>query len=301
MAPIKLSYFENLKRYLRLDPELESDVIKEIYTHLEDRSHELKESGLSEEEATNIATRILGPPQLVARQIYEVYSQGTWRQALCAGLPHLLIALLFALHFWNNVFSLAIVLVLVVSVTIYGWCHGRPNWLFPWLGYSLVPVIATGALLIYLPGAWSWFAILAYIPLVLPVIISVTKASLKRDWLFTSLMLLPLPITIGWIVALLGNINLLWKEQIQHFAPMIALSFSVLAIAAATFIRMKQRWAKFGTLIVFESIVFIMIVYAGKSSVSPVTWLLIALLGLFLLFGPALLAQNFTRNHSKPA
>ncbi len=268
---------------------------------MEDRSHELKEAGLSEEEATNIATRILGPPQLVARQIYEVYSQGTWRQSLCAGLPHLLIALLFALHFWNNVFSLAIVLVLVVSVTIYGWCHGRPNWLFPWLGYSLVPVIATGVLLIYLPGAWSWFAILAYVPLVLLVIISVTKASLKRDWLFTSLMLLPLPITIGWIVALLGNTNLLWKEQIQHFAPMIALSFSVLAIAAATFIRMRQRWAKFGTLIVLESIVFIMIVYAGKSSVSPVTWLLIALLGLFLLIGPALLEQNFTRNHSKPA
>lgn len=268
---------------------------------MEDRSNELKESGLSEGEATNIATRILGPPQLVARQMYEVYSQGTWRQSLCAGMPHLLIALLFALHFWENVLSLAIVLFLVVSVTIYGWCHGRPDWLFPWLGYSLVPVIATGALLIYLPGAWSWFAILAYAPLVIFVIIFLTKASLKRDWLFASLMLLPLPITIGWVIALLGNTSLLWKEQVQHFAPMIALSFSVLAIAAAAFIRMKQRWAKFGTLIVLEAIVFIMIVHVGKSSVSPAAWLLIALFGLFLLLSPALLEQNIARNHSKPA
>jgi hypothetical protein len=301
VEPLKLNYFEVLKRHLRLDPTLESSVIKEIRAHLEDRSRELQESGLSEEEATSIATRVLGPPQLLARQIYEVYSQGTWRQSLCAALPHLLVALLFALRFWQSIFWLATVIMLVVGTTIYGWYHGRPDWLFPWLGYSLVPVIATGALLIYLPGAWSWFALIAYLPLVLLVIVSVTKAALKRDWIFASLMLLPLPITLGWIITIATNTYLPWQGQIQRYAPLITLSFSILAIASMAFVRMKQRWAKLGVLVILEAAVLAIIVLVGKDFVSPGIWLFLALLGVFLLFGPAVLEQGLTRNRSRLA
>lgn len=302
MAPPESKYLESLKKHLRLDPLLESTIIKEIHAHLEDRSRELRQSGLPEEEATTTATKIFGPPQLIAQQIYEVYSQGTWRQSLCAALPHLLVALLFALHFWKDIFWLAAVIVLVSSVTIYGWYNGRPDWLFPWLGYSLAPVIATGALLVYLPGAWSWFALIAYAPLVLLVIISVTKAALKRDWIFASLMLLPLPITIGWIVTIAkGAVLLSWQGQLQKYAPLIALSFSILAIAAIAFIRMRQRWAKLGVLALLEVAVLGIIVLVGKDLVGPVTWLLLALLGVSLLFGPALLEQGFTGNRSKLA
>lgn len=299
MAPLELKYLESLKKHLRLDPVLESTVLKEIRAHLEDRSRELRESGLSDEEATTIATKIFGPPQLVARQICEVYSQGTWRQSLCAALPHLLVALLFALHFWQDIFWLAIVIVLVAGVTIYGWYNGRPDWLFPWLGYSLAPVIATGALLMYLPGAWSWFAFIAYAPLVLLVIISVTKAALKRDWIFASLMLLPLPITIGWIMTIVKGTELSWEGQLQKHAPLIALSFSILAIAAIAFIRIRQRWIKFGVMTILQVAVLVIIVLVGKDFVGPVGWLLLVLLGLSLLFGPALLEQSFTRNRSR--
>lgn len=302
MAPPESRYLESLKKHLRLDPALENNIMKEIRAHLEDRSQELRESGLSDEEATNIAARIFGPPQLVARQIYEVYSQGTWRQSLCAALPHLLVALLFSLHFWKNIFWLATVLILVASVTIYGWYNGRPDWLFPWLGYSLAPVIATGALLVYLPGAWSWFALIAYAPLVVLVIISVTKAALKRDWIFASLMLLPLPITVGWIMTITKGTELLsWQGQLQKYAPLIALSFSILAIAVIAFIRIRQRWAKLGVLALLEVAVLVLIVVVGKDIVDPIAWLLLALLGIFLFFGPALLEQGFIRNRSKPA
>ncbi len=299
MSPLESEYFESLKKYLRLDPVLESTVIKEIRAHLEDRSRELRESGLSAEEATTVATKILGPPQTVARQIYEVYSQGTWRQSLCAALPHLLVALLFALHFWENIFWLATVVILVGSVTIYGWYKGRPDWLFPWLGYSLTPIIAIGALLVYLPGAWSWFAFIAYAPLLLLVIISVTKAALKRDWIFASLMLLPLPITIGWIMAVAKGTDLSWQGQLQKYATLIASSFSVLAIAAIAFIRMKQRWAKLGVLTLLETAVLVIIILNAKDYTGPITWLLLALLGVSLLFGPALLGQAFTRSRQK--
>ncbi len=300
MAPPELKYLESLKRHLRIDPVFESTVIKEFLAHLEDKRRELMESGLSEEEATTVATKTFGPPQLVARQIYEVYSQGTWRQSLCAALPHLLVALLFALHFWQNIFWLAAVIALVASVTIYGWYNGRPDWLFPWLGYSLVPVIATGALLIYLPGAWTWFAFVAYAPLVLLVVISVIKAALKRDWIFASLMLLPLPITIGWIITIAKGTELSWQGQLQRHAPLIALSFSILAIAAIAFLRMRQRWAKVSVLALLEIAVLAIIILVGKDFVGPVVWLLLALVGVSLFFGPALLEQGLTRNRSRP-
>lgn len=301
MVPVKLNYLESLKKHLRLDPLLESDILKEIRAHLEDRSKELTELGLPEEEASKIVIGILGPPRLVARQMYEVYNQGTWLQSVCAGLPHFLVALLFALHFWQDIFWLTALLLLLTGVTIYGWTHGRPDWLFPWLGYCLAPVIATGALLIYLPGAWSWFALIAYLPLVLILIIAVAKASLKRDWLFTSLMLLPLPITLGWIVALTKNTLLPLEAKLYHFAPIIALSFCILAIAAVAFIRIKQRWAKLGTLIAFEVIVFAIVAFTGRNIVSPTTWVFLALLVAAFLFGPALLGHDFFGNRSRPA
>ncbi len=49
--PAKLNYTDNLKDYLRIDPTIESDLVQELRAHIEDKSHELAESGMSEEEA----------------------------------------------------------------------------------------------------------------------------------------------------------------------------------------------------------------------------------------------------------
>ena len=67
--------------------------------------------------------------------MYEAHSQGTWKQALMAALPHLLFALVFALDWWRGIGWLAIVLGLVLVTAVYGWWHGRPVWSFTWLGY----------------------------------------------------------------------------------------------------------------------------------------------------------------------
>ena len=128
--PAKSSYTDSLKDCLRLEPTIESDVVRELNTHLEDKSHELIESGLSEKEATETATRLLGSPQIVAKQMYEVYSQGSWRQAIFAALPHLLVAALFAMRCWQNTFWLIGMIAAIAGSVIYGWCHGKPNWLF---------------------------------------------------------------------------------------------------------------------------------------------------------------------------
>jgi len=100
----KLSrYLDSFSSDLKIDAAVEESVGEEIYTHLEDKSQELKEKGLSEEEANNIATESFGPPQLIARQIYEVHSQGTCQEAFFAALPHLLVALLFASYYWQSI------------------------------------------------------------------------------------------------------------------------------------------------------------------------------------------------------
>jgi hypothetical protein len=298
--PTKLNYTDSLKDYLRLDPTIEGNVVRELNTHLEDKSHELIESGLSEEEATATAAKLLGSPRIVSKQMYEVYSQGSWRQALFAALPHLLVAALFAMHFWQNTFWLVGMLGAITGAVIYGWCHGKPAWLFPWLGYCLIPVIAVGILLIYLPGGWVWFAATAYVPLALLVIFSVTKQTIRKDWLFASLMLLPIPIVLGWMLALELEDKLIWQEQLFEFASLIALSFAVLALTVATFIRIRQRWAKVGALLTLEVLTLVMMGLGGKSAIGFGGWLILALLALLLLLGPALLERKIREADRKP-
>ncbi len=296
----KLDYTDSLRDYLRLDPAIESDVIRELSAHIEDKSHELVESGLPEEEAKVKAAQLLGHPRLVAHQMYEVYSQGTWRQAICAALPHFLIAAFFALRWWDGtVWWLLAILGAIICFAIYGWCHGKPAWLFPWLGYCLIPVIAIGILLIYLPAGWAWLAATAYIPLALLLIFSLTKQTIKRDWLLASLMLLPIPVVIGWILALGTGDKFLWHQQLQDVAQLIALSFAVLAITAAVFIRIKQRWAKATVLFILEIMVLAIVASSDKSAIGLAGWLLVAALAFFLLLVPAVLDRKIRELEEK--
>jgi hypothetical protein len=302
--PPRSNYTNNLKDHLRLDTTIQNSVVREIRTHIEDKKHELIESGLSEKEAAATATRLMGSPKLVARQIYEVYSQGSWLQAIFAALPHLLVAAFFALHWWQHTFWLLVILPVVVGGAIYGWFHGKPAWLFPWLGYCLLPVIAVGVLLVYLPGNWAWLAACAYVPLAVLIIFSVIKNITRKDWVFASLMLLPLPVMLGWVLALWiralnGHNGFLSYAQLYEFAPLIALSFAVLALTAATFIRVRQRWLKVGVLLTLEIGVIGIMALSGKSPVNPGGWLGLILLAVVLLLGPALLERWIRRAHHR--
>jgi len=299
MVTILSRYLDSIRGNLRLDPSSEREVTSELETHIEDRLQELRQAGLSEEEAASTCVKLLGSAKLVARQIYEAHSQGTWRQTLLASTPHLLFGLLFALNWWQGVGWLLVMLVLVLSMAIYGWWHGKPMWLFPWLGYSLLPVVIAGLLLLYLPKGWSWLAILLYIPLALWLLYSIIVQTMKRDWLYSSLMLFPVPIIIGWFIAVgqEGRFPEFSLERLHHFAPQVGLSFLALAATVAIFIRLRQRWLKVAVLLVLGLLTLTIVVYhaGGGLSLPAFLVLIVIMFGLFLT--PALLERRL--RHSK--
>jgi len=295
-------YLDSVRDNLRLDLSSEREVTSELETHIEDRLQELRQAGLSEEEAANTCVKLLGSAKLVARQIYEAHSQGTWRQALLASMPHLLFGLLFALNWWQGIGWLLVMLVLVLSMAVYGWWHGKPAWLFSWLGYSLLPVVVAGLLLLYLPKGWSWVAILLYIPLALWLLYRITVQTIKRDWLYSSLMLFPVPIILGWFLAvqLEGRFPEFSVERLHDLAPWIGLSFLALAISAAIFIRLRQRWLKVAVLFISGLLTLIMAACYAEGRLGLSTFLVLILVLLSLFLTPALLERKIRYCRQRP-
>jgi hypothetical protein len=297
-----IHYLDSIKYTSKLNPSDEREVISELETHIEDKLQELTDSGLSEEEAIETCLVQLGSPTAVARQIYEAYSQGSWKHVLLASMPHLLFGALFALNWWHHVGWLTIALSLVLGTTIYGWWHGKPNWVFSWLGYSLLPVLAVGILLLYLPKGWSLLAIPVYLPLASWWLIHIIVQTTKKDWLLSSLMLLPIPIIIGWFLAIspTGRFTEYSLQQIYSLAPWIGLSFITLALIIAAFLRLRQRYLKIGLLAVSGILTLTLVVYYTNGRLNTLSFvgLMLVMWGVFLL--PALLERRLRHGRIIP-
>jgi hypothetical protein len=298
LATVLSHYLEMVRANLKLDRSTEQEVIQELETHIEDELQELKDAGLSDEEAADACMTLMGSAKTLARQIYESHSQGSWSQALFAAMPHLLFGLLFALSWWQGIIGLLAMLVAVLSVVVYGWWRGKPSWLFSWLSYSLLPVVFAGLLLLYLPQGWSWLAILIYIPMALWLVCAFTLKKIKRDWLYSSLMLLPLPIIIGWFMAVepVDRTPAYWLQRLQDFAPWIGLTFLSLGVAVTTFIRLRKRWLRISVLVVTGLITLTMIAYYTDGRLSIPAFLALIVVMLILLLSPALVER--TLKHS---
>lgn len=301
MIAVLSHYLDSVRDNLRLSPSSERDVIGELETHIEDRLEELRAAGLSEEDAANTCIRLLGSARLVARQIYEAHSQGTWRQALLASMPHLIFGMLFALNWYRGIAAVLGVLALILAMAVYGWWRGKPAWLFPWLGYCLLPVLAGGLLLLLLPRGWSWVAILLYIPLVLWLFYAVTVRAIRRDWLYSSLMLLPVPTIIGWflVVEPVRDYQGPWIERVYDVGPWIGLSFLALGVTAATFIRLRQRWLRISVLVLSGVMTLTIIAYYAEGRLSLPAFLVLIVVTLNLLLSPALVERRLRRGRER--
>ena len=178
---------------------------------------------------------------------------------------------------------LPVLLGVVFGIVFYGWCHGKPTWLFPWLGYSLFPVIIAGILLLYLPQGLAWVTLLLYIPLVLWLLCYITIKSIKKDWLYSALMLLPVPTFVGWFLAVENEVRFsgFSLEYFHEYAPWTGLSFLIFGITVTAFIRLRKRWLKILALIVSGLLTLTMVTFASNN------------LGLFAFIGLSLLMVSF--------
>jgi hypothetical protein len=303
VAPELTQYLESIRGSAKLGPADENGVLSELKAHIEDRVEELTETGLTEEEALKTCLGQMGGIKLISRQIYEAYSQGSWKQVLLASMPHLLFGALFVLNWWHYPGWLSIVLVAILATTIYGWGRGKPTWLFPWLGYSLLPVLFAGMLLLYVPSGWSWLAIAIYFPLALWWLFRIIVQTTRRDWLLSTLMLLPLPIITGWFLAISpsGKINEYSLQRLYYFAPWIGLSFLILAATIAAFLRLRQRSLRVGLLAVSGMLTLTLVVYYSTGRLDTPTFfgLMLVMWGVFL--APPLLERFFIKNRQVTA
>jgi len=272
-------YLNKFKACLKIDQTIRDGVAEELYTHLEDKSRELEENGLSKEEASKVAVQSLGSPELIAQQIYETHAQGSWKEALFSALPHFLVALLFTSYYWQNIIYVSIILALIVGIAIYGWLRGKPVWLFPWLGYYLMPVVVTGILLLSLPQGWGWIAALIYIPLALFAFIHIVRQTARRDWLYASLMLAPMLVTATWFSSLGTGSELLtdgiWLASLQTNALWIVISFIALAAATIAFVRLKPRRYKIISLLIPPLVILFSVTVASRGNIDYWGWLIL--------------------------
>jgi hypothetical protein len=297
LSTIITDYLDSVRNNLRLGTSDEKEIITELATHIEDEVQELKKKGLPDDEAASTCIRLLGSAKSVAHQIYEAHSQGSWRQALMASLPHMVFGLVFILNWWQGIASVLVTLILILSVAVYGWWRGKSTWLFPWLGYSLLPVIAAGLSLLYLPEGFAWLAIIVYIPLALWLILRVVSQTIKKDWLYLTLMLLPMPVIIGWFVASEWrvNFNATTLTTISNYGPWVGVSFLALAFGVISFIRIRRRWLKITVLFMTGMITLALISsYAwGRLSFISLLLLLLFLVSIFLV---PIFLENGTRS-----
>ncbi len=295
------NYLKSIKSDARLDLSDETIIMTELEAHIEDKVKELTDAGLPQTEAIKECLNQMGNVKSIARQIYEAYSQGSWKHVLLASLPHFLFGLLFVLDWWHHPAWLSVLVIAVLATTLYGWSHGKPFWIFPWMSYTLVPVCIGGVILLYLPPGWSFLAVLVYIPLALWWFFRVIVTTIKRDWLFSSLMLLPMPIVIGWYLAVSpsGGFSEDTLKQLYQFSPWIGLSFMGLAATIAVFIRVRQRWLRIALLAASGLVTLCLIAYHSTGNINNLAFLGL-LLGLWGgLLVPPLLERRLKNSRVK--
>jgi len=309
------TYLESIRSHLHLDPATERQVLGELYTYFQEKIADLRDDGLSEKEATREAITTCGRSRVVARLMYEAYSKGSWTEALLSALPHLMVAWLFAAHLWYHPILAPAIFIVLVAVTLFGWWHGKPNWLYSWVGYALVPIIIAGYAVLptleqvasflfrsqgSLPSLLILLLICALFLLSLWVIISTTIRVIKRDWILASLMLAPLPILTSWLfnIEKMGGLFQTSSAAFSQWDTSMSLVLSVLAVASATFVRLRKR--------ILKGIALVTLVFISMTIFGHTLWedrgfagfLAASVLSLLFLLSPALLDTQIHHDES---
>ena len=124
-----------------MDPATEQIVLEELRTHFQEKVEDLSSGDIGDEDPADVAIKSFGRARSVARLMYEAHSKGSWSEALLASIPHFLMAFLFSLHLWRHPLLSPLLLVVIITVTLFGWWRGKPNRVYSWVGYSMAPML----------------------------------------------------------------------------------------------------------------------------------------------------------------
>lgn len=302
MLPELGEYLEQVRRHLHLEPETENSIILELRSHFDEKLRELQEAGLTRPQALEQAMEAFGRPRSVARLLYEAHHRVTWPEVSLAVLPHFMVAFLFAFGGWDHWLLAPSLLIPIVVVTLYGWWQGKPGWLYPWVGYSLVPLIITGYFFLPVLGQLAdvfrtsgsapniltlsiWGV---YLPIAAWIIVSTTVKVARRNWNLASLMLFPLPVVVAWLI-LLERVGGLFSTGGAVHDPdgTMALVYIGLALTTAVFIRLRDGTLKVYALIVVTFSMFIGIFRSEDVGIGVFSMVLIAVLIFAFFLAPA--------------
>ena len=313
----RLAYFGNLGRHLHLEPRQDLLLLPGLQVHVEDRAQELVESGLQAEEAWDRALRDRGASNDVAERFYEVHSSGTWHHTVLAVMPHVLLALMFAMHLWTRPVWVALMLVVALTISVFGWMQGRPRWTYPWLGYCLVvPIVSWGLAMSAVGyGAWGvvirgslplgipiYVACLAYIAFSLWIVIRIVSKVARPDWVMASLAVLPIPFLAYWFFYFYNGGGALESSgpPLHEVDSSAAVVFLILAGATAVFFRIGRRLVRVALLVITAPSMVILAWFSYQGGPSYVALFTFSAISLALLLRPALFDLKEDRPPPEP-
>ena len=276
----------------------------ELEAHIVDRVNELIEMGVPRRAANQETLKALGQSNLIAEQLYQVHSRGSWYHTALATLPHLMLSLVFALHLWTAPVWVIGMMALALTITIIGWRKGRPRWTYPWLGYCLVaPIVSWGLAMSAVGyGAWGvlargalplsipiYAASFVYIAVSIWVVIRIVRKIAKPDWLMGSLAILPIPFLGFWFFYFYNGGDLLQSDVsvLKEVDTSVAIVFLIIGTATAAFFRITRRVARVALLAITAPslIVLAWISYQGGAGFTAV--FIFAVMSLAVLLIPA--------------
>jgi hypothetical protein len=316
MNSLTRGYLAGLGRQMHLWPVEEKEILHELQAHLEDKTNELMENGISSDEALSHALVDLGDANNIAQSLYEVHSRGSWYQTLLGILPHILLSLMFALHLWTSLVWVTSMLVVAMVISVFGWRMGRPRWTYPWLGYCLlVPMVSWGLAMSSVGyGAWSvvtsgslplgvpiYLASFVYVAFSLWLVIRYVSKVVRPDWVMASLAFLPVPFLAYWFYYFYSRGEALRTtgQSLEQVDSSAAIVFVVLAVATALFFRIGRRVVRVALLVITapSMVVLAWLSYQGGPGYMAV--FLFAAISLAVLLSPALL--DLKGNHTERA
>jgi hypothetical protein len=298
------TYLDEIRAHLHLDPPMEKRIMNELSSHFQEKVGELEREGLRRAEAEREAMDSFGEARAIARLMYEAYSRGSWVDAFLSSQPHFIVAALFATHFWHSPFMLGAAFAAITLIAILGRRGGSPTWTHSWLGYAFFPLLISAFLLRH-PIAetirfsfggsgspapiWELAVLAALYGAILWLVVSVAVQVGKRDWLFVSLMLLPLPVLGIWAFTVEQTGDSLFRlfgaatSSFGLWDSAMACFSMVLGVTSALFVRLRQRLLKAGAVIVIGIMSGALVVRAMWAEMGFLRFVAVSLC-LFLVF-----------------